>query len=245
MAKARIGTSGWSYAHWVGPFYPTDLAADRRLAHYARQLGSTEINNTFYQLPATATLAHWRAAVPAEFVFAAKASRYITHMKKLRDADDTVPSFLARLAALGPKLGPVLFQLPPRWHQNTERLATFLTTLERLQAGRRWVFELRDHSWLTDATLHLLERHNAACCIYELDGFVTQPAVTADFVYIRLHGPDGAYRGRYDDAALDGWARRIQDWLGRGLDVYCYFDNDEAGYAVHNALALHRRLRPQ
>ena len=245
MAKAHIGTSGWSYDHWVGPFYPEDLPTDQRLAHYAKQLATAEINNAFYQLPAAETLAHWRSAVGSDFVFAAKASRYITHMKKLKDPSDTVPPFLERMAALGPQLGPGLFQLPPRWHQNTERLAAFLETLERLAQGRRWVFELRDHSWLTQATRQLLTRHNAAFCIYELDGFVTEPRVTADFVYIRLHGPEGAYHGRYDDAALDTWARRIEDWLGDGLDVYCYFDNDEAGYAVQNALALQGRLASQ
>jgi uncharacterized protein YecE (DUF72 family) len=139
----------------------------------------------------------------------------------------------------------VLFQLPPRWHQNSERLAAFLDRLDRLDDTRRWVFELRDQSWLTDTTLEILKQHNAAFCIYELDGFITEPKVTADFVYIRLHGPDGAYQGRYDDNALDAWARRIRDWLGQSLDVYCYFDNDEAGYAVQNALALQGRLGPQ
>jgi uncharacterized protein YecE (DUF72 family) len=245
MASAHIGTSGWSYDHWVGPFYPEELPTDQRLAYYAQRLATTEINNAFYQLPSEETLQHWRSAVAEDFVFAAKASRYITHMKKLKDPDDTVPPFLERMAALGPQLGPVLFQLPPRWHQNTERLAAFLETLERLAQGGRWVFELRDHSWLTDTTRNLLTQHHAAFCIYELDGFVTEPAVTAGFVYLRLHGPDGAYQGRYDDAALDAWAERIRDWLDRDLDVYCYFDNDEAGYAVQNALALQGRLSGQ
>ncbi|NBC12429.1 MAG: DUF72 domain-containing protein [Gammaproteobacteria bacterium] len=245
MATAHIGTSGWSYDHWVGPFYPEDLPSDQRLAHYAERLATAEINNAFYQLPTAETLEHWRSAVPADFVFAAKASRYITHMKKLKDPGDTVPPFLERMAALGRQLGPMLFQLPPRWHQNTERLANFLETLGRLEPGRRWVFELRDHSWLTRATCELLTQHNAAFCIYELDGFVTEPTVTADFVYIRLHGPDAAYQGRYDGAALDAWAERIRDWLRRDLDVYCYFDNDEAAYAVQNALALEERLAAQ
>ncbi|WP_295878954.1 DUF72 domain-containing protein [uncultured Thiohalocapsa sp.] len=242
MTGHYIGTSGWSYDHWVGPFYPEHLPVDQRLAHYAGRLPSAEINNSFYQLPSEATLAHWRAAVPEGFVFSAKASRWIAHMKKLKDPADTLPPFLERMAALDPKLGPVLFQLPPRWHRNTRRLAAFLDTLDRLDRRRRWVFELRDHSWLTADTLALLRGHNAAFCIYELDGFATEHAVTADFVYIRLHGPDGPYRGRYDDAALDAWASRIRDWLGGDLDVYCYFDNDEAGHAVQNALALEGRL---
>jgi uncharacterized protein YecE (DUF72 family) len=245
MPAHYVGTSGWSYDHWVGPFYPEGLPSDQRLAHYAGRLATAEINNTFYQLPSQETLAHWREAVPEDFVFAAKASRYITHMKKLKDPADTVPTYLERMSTLGPKLGPVLFQLPPRWHQNSERLAAFLDRLDRLDDTRRWVFELRDQSWLTDTTLEILKQHNVAFCIYELDGFITEPKVTADFVYIRLHGPDGAYQGRYEDPALDAWARRIRDWLGQGLDVYCYFDNDEAGYAVQNALALQGRLGPQ
>jgi uncharacterized protein YecE (DUF72 family) len=239
MARHHIGTSGWSYDHWAGTFYPEDLPADRRLAHYAGRLRSTEINNSFYHLPSAQTLDHWRAAVPDGFVFAAKASRYITHMKKLKDPADTLPPFLERMRRLGDGLGPVLFQLPPRWHRNGERLAAFLDALD---ADHRWAFEFRDHDWLTDATLRLLEDHNAAFCIYELDGFTTEPAVTADFVYIRLHGPDGPYQGRYDDDALAHWAGRIRDWLAQGRDVYCYFDNDAAGHAAQNALALDARL---
>ena len=239
MAKHHIGTSGWSYDHWHGPFYPAELPPAERLAHYAGHLASVEIDNTFYQLPSEGTLVRWREAVPAGFVFATKASRYITHMKKLKDAADNVPRFVERLETLGDRLGPMLFQLPPRWHRNTERLERFLDTLDHCH---RWAFELRDRSWIEDNVLALLESRNAAFCIYELDGYLSPAQVTADFVYVRLHGPDGAYRGRYDDAALDHWAARIQAWTGRGLDVYCYFDNDEAGYAVLNAQALAERL---
>ena len=214
MAKHHIGTSGWSYDHWHGPFYPAELPPAERLAHYAGQLASVEIDNTFYQLPSEGTLVRWREAVPAGFVFATKASRYITHMKKLKDEADNVPQFV-------------------------ERLERFLDTLDHCH---RWAFELRDRSWIEDNVLALLESRNAAFCIYELDGYLSPAQVTADFVYVRLHGPDGAYRGRYDDAALDHWAARIRAWTERGLDVYCYFDNDEAGYAVLNAQALAERL---
>ncbi len=239
MARHHIGTSGWSYDHWHGPFYPAGLPPAERLAHYARRLASVEIDNAFYQLPSEDTLVRWREAVPAGFVFATKASRYITHMKKLMDPADNVPRFVERMETLGDKLGPILFQLPPRWHRNIERLERFLDALDH---RHRWAFELRDHSWIDDSVLALLESRNTAFCIYELDGYLSPAQVTADFVYVRLHGPDGAYRGSYDDAALDHWADRIRAWTERGLDVYCYFDNDDAGYAVLNALALAERL---
>jgi uncharacterized protein YecE (DUF72 family) len=239
MAAHHIGTSGWSYDHWQGPFYPDGLPSAQRLAHYAKHLASAEIDNSFYKLPSAETLAHWRDTVPDGFVFAAKASRYITHMKKLNDPEDNVPRFVERMETLGDRLGPILFQLPPRWHRNGGRLGQFLDALDD---RHRWVFEFRDHSWIDDKVLRLLERRNAAFCIYELDGYLSPRAVTADFVYIRLHGPDGPYQGDYDAAALDHWAGAITDWCGQGLDVYCYFDNDEAGHAVNNALALTDRL---
>lgn len=242
MANCRIGTSGWSYDHWTGPFYPSDLPPDDRLAYYARRLRSAEINNTFYHLPSEQTLAHWRDCVPADFRFAAKASRYITHMKKLKDPQDTVPNFMRRVEQLGDRLGPILFQLPPNWHRNTERLQSFL---EALDEGPRYAFELRDRSWIDDSVLGLLADAGAAFCIYELDGFLSPMEVTADFVYVRLHGPDGAYRGDYADAALDEWAERIVGWLGEDRDVFCYFDNDEAGYAARDALSLGKRLDEQ
>jgi uncharacterized protein YecE (DUF72 family) len=239
MATHHIGTSGWSYPHWQDAFYPQGLPPGQRLAHYAAHLGSAEINNSFYSLPSVKTLKHWRDSVPATFIFAAKASRYITHMKKLKDPVDPVTRFVERMDVLGDQLGPILFQLPPRWRCNHRRLATFLDALDDCH---RWAFELRDHRWIGEETLSLLRRHNAAFCIYELDGYQSPQAVTADFVYLRLHGPAGPYQGDYDAAALDHWAGAVSDWLAEGLDVYCYFDNDEKGYAAHNARALAERL---
>ena len=237
--RAYIGTSGWSYPHWKGPFYPVDLPDRQLLAYYCRHFHTVEINNSFYHLPSEAALDQWRRTTPADFVFAAKASRYITHMKKLREPEKSCETFLQRMSVLGRKLGPIVFQLPPRWHYNGERLATLLAFLPR---SRRYAFEFRDPDWINDEALALLQQHNAAFCIYELAGFRSPLHVTADFVYIRLHGPGGAYQGKYDGRTLAAWARRIQDWLKAGLDVYCYFDNDEAGYAVENARDLRARL---
>jgi uncharacterized protein YecE (DUF72 family) len=237
----HIGTSGWSYDAWRGAFYPDGLAAADRLPWYAGRFASVEIDSTFYRQPDADTVAHWRDTVPEGFIFSVKASRYITHMKKLKDPDVTLPPFLDRIAGLGDRLGPVLFQLPPHWAFDPDRLAGFLA---RLGPGRRCAFEFRDPSWFDARSLALLGRHGAALCIYDLAGWQSPVEVTADFVYLRLHGPDGPYQGSYDDRALAGWAGRIERWAGDGRAVYCYFDNDQCGYAAANAQRLRRMLAP-
>ncbi len=234
-----IGTSGWHYRHWVGPFYPDDMRPAEFLPHYARFFATTEINSTFYRLPTTPTLASWRDATPPGFVFACKASRYITHMKKLRDPEPSAKRFFQTIEALGDKLGPILFQLPPRWRADADRLAAFLAALP---SGGRYVFELRDESWSTPAIYKLLERRNVALCIYELDRRRSPIEITADFIYLRLHGPGGPYQGSYDDRALADWAARLLTWRKAGLDVYAYFDNDEKAHAVGDARRLCARV---
>ncbi|HUC18261.1 MAG TPA: DUF72 domain-containing protein [Acetobacteraceae bacterium] len=233
-----VGTSGWHYRHWVGPFYPAGTDSNRLLAFYAQEFRSVEINNSFYRLPDRETLIAWREATPDGFVFACKASRIITHMKKPKDTEEPTRRFLDAAGALGDKLGPILFQLPPHWHANAERLAQFLALLPQ---GFRVAFEFRDESWFAAPIFRLLERHGAACCAYDLDGRRSPVQMTADFAYVRLHAPDGPYRGCYDGRALGGWARRLRAWQRSGLDAYCYFDNDEAGYAATNALVLSKQ----
>ena len=233
--RIRIGTSGWSYDHWVGPFYPQDLAGDKRLAYYAEHFASVEINNSFYNLPSEKTLRAWRETVGREFVFSVKASRYITHMKKLKDPEQSVTTFLERIDALEDRLGPILFQLPPHWGFNPERLKGFL---DALPDRFRYSFELRDHSWHNEEAYALLASHDAAFCIYDLDGFLSPKQVTTDFAYVRLHGPDGKYQGDYDASTLSGWAGAFSTWARQGTDVYCYFDNDDSGYAALNAARL-------
>jgi len=234
-ARIHIGTSGWHYKHWKGPFYPEDLPDERMLEHYAGFFDTAEINSTFYHLPEEGTIAQWRDAVPDKFIFTVKASRYITHMKKLKDPQQTLPRFLSRAQVLGDKLGPILFQLPPRWQVNLDRLEAFLGTLP---SGLRYAFEFRDPSWLNERSEEVLAKAGAAFCIYDLDGRQSPLSVTADFVYVRLHGPQGAYQGSYDDATLKDWGRTFLSWVREGKEVYCYFDNDEKGYAVLNALDL-------
>jgi len=230
-----IGTSGWHYPHWVGPFYPPGLRAAQFLEYYAARFRSVEINNSFYQLPSVADLRRWKSAVPEGFLFAVKASRYITHMKKLKDPAVTCQKFFDRVAALEEALGPVLFQLPPRWRVDTERLAAFL---EGLPGGLRYAFEFRDPSWFNAEVEALLQQHGAAVCIFDLAGYLSPRLVTAGFVYVRLHGPAGRYQGTYSSQTLAGWARQIEAWRRSGRDVYCYFDNDEAGYAIRDARRL-------
>lgn len=240
MATARIGTSGWNYRHWLGPFYPPGTRARDMLSHYAQRFETVEVNGTFYRLPSPETLAGWRDHVPEGFAFACKASRYITHMKKLNVDETATAPFLEAVGTLGPRLGPVLFQLPPRWRANPDRLDGFLALLP---GGHRYVFEFRDETWFSDEIYDVLRRHGTAFCIYDLEGRTAPDVETGPFDYVRLHGPgEEAYRSAYDDAALDGWAAWIADRLGRGRDVYCYFDNDEAGHAPNDALRLRERL---
>ena len=235
----HIGTSGWHYDHWKGPFYPEDLSNVGFLEHYAGCFGTAEINNSFYRLPEEKTLAGWREVVPEDFVFSVKASRYLTHMKKLKDPREPLKNLLGRVSTLEDRLGPILFQLPPRWKMNAERLEGFL---EVLPEGHRYAFEFRDESWFDDTVYGLLKEYGAAFCVYDLDGRASPKEVTADFVYVRLHGPEGPYRGRYGAESLSGWAGAFSRWVDEGKEVYCYFDNDEAGYAPQDALRLQQMM---
>jgi uncharacterized protein YecE (DUF72 family) len=205
------------------------------LAYYAERFDCAEINNSFYNLPDKRTFREWVETVPSSFIFSVKASRYITHMKKLKDPGGPVKKFFNNVDTLGHHLGPVLFQLPPRWKFNAGRLNEFLGSLPE---GKRYTFEFRDHSWHNRETYDMLEQSGSAFCIYHLDGFLSPKEVTADFVYIRLHGPEGSYEGRYGPSELSGWAGAINAWLSGGLDVYCFFDNDQNAYAPQDALRL-------
>jgi uncharacterized protein YecE (DUF72 family) len=211
------------------------------LTHYGQFFGTAEINSSFYRLPASTTLETWRDTTPPDFVFAAKASRYITHMRKLNDPKASTVRFLARMRSLGKKLGPILFQLPPHWTFNESRLAAFLDALsDRL----RYAFEFRDRSWLNDRAFELLAAHDAALCIYDLEGFLSPQELTSNFAYVRLHGPSSAYRGSYDERTLRSWADKFAAWSAEGRSVYCYFDNDEAAHAVGDALRLQAMIKP-
>ena len=204
---------------------------------YARHFDTVELNNTFYKLPTEPALLAWRSETPKNFRFALKGSRFLTHMKKLTDTGLGIDRFFERAKLLGNKLGPIVFQLPPNFGVNRERLENFLKALPR---RHRYAFEFRDPSWNDPAIFALLRRHRAAYCIFDLAGFQSPLEITADFTYIRLHGPGGKYQGRYSDAAVRIWAKRLRDWNLR--TSYVYFDNDQCGYAVGNALRLKQLL---
>jgi uncharacterized protein YecE (DUF72 family) len=235
----HVGTSGWHYKHWVGPFYPPKTGVGCYLDFYKGRFSAAEINGSFYRMPSLATLAAWREAVPADFRFAAKASRFITHAKKLALPISLYERFFDGIGTLAPKLGPILFQLPPRWRFNADRLATFLDALPR---HYRYAFEFREPSWLNEEAYALLRQHGAALCLYHIAGFESPAVVTTDFVYIRLHGPGGKYQGSYDDAALRRWTKSIRAWSREGRSVWCFFDNDDSGHAAKDALRLTRML---
>ncbi len=239
MAEIWIGTSGWHYKHWVGNFYPARLPASRMLAHYIATFDTVELNNSFYKLPAENSLSDWRNSTPPNFCFAVKGSRFLTHMKKLKNAEEGLNRFLDAVEVLEPKLGPILFQLPPNWEVDADRLAGFLAIFPR---GRRCAFEFRNPTWDTEQIYDLLAKHNAGYCIFDLAGYGSPCKVTADFAYVRLHGPGGKYQGSYSDAQLGKWARQISAW-SKTLDaIYVYFDNDDSGYAPQDALRLKHLL---
>jgi uncharacterized protein YecE (DUF72 family) len=235
----RIGTSGWIYRHWVGDFYPRSVRAKDRFAHYASQFDTVEINGSFYRLPSEAAVAAWAAQAPPGFLYAWKASRFITHNKKLKDVADSLRLVFGRMAPLGPSFGPVLFQLPPQLRLNLERLADFLTLLPK---DRRCAVEFRHPSWYVDPVYDLLRRHDVAFCISDHEDAPSPWEATASFAYVRGHGPGGRYVGRYSARELEGWAERIGQWRAEGRDVFVYFDNDMGGAAPLDAAAFRRIL---
>ncbi len=238
-AAVHIGTSGWHYQHWRGAFYPQKLPASKMLEHYTGFFDTVELNNTFYRLPPETGVATWRDSTPKGFCFAAKGSRYLTHMKKLKDPQPGIDKFFSRAGLLGSKLGPVVFQLPPWWEANPARLEEFLEALPR---RRRYAFEFRNPTWHTPEIQRILRRRNAAFCIFEIAGFHSDFTLTANHTYVRLHGPGGAYQGSYPDETLEDWAARIRAWTRDLRAIYVYFDNDQGAFAVENALALKRKL---
>lgn len=210
------------------------------LGFYCKHFDSLELNNTFYRLPTESAFDDWRKTTPPNFVFAVKASRFLTHNKKLKDPENALRNLLPRAAHLGPKLGPILFQLPPKWKVNAARLENLLEILPR---NHRYAFEFRELTWVRPEIDKLLARFNAAFCIYELAGYRSPLTVTADFAYVRLHGPGAAkYQGSYGDRCLARWNKAITKWAKRLAAIYVYFDNDQAGYAVHNALILKKMV---
>lgn len=240
MARILIGTSGWTYPSWRGTFYPEDLPSRRYLEFYARQFLTAEVNYSFYHLPRPETYAKWAGQVPDEFLFSVKASRLITHTKRLKEVEEPWKTFVSNARALGAKLGPILLQFPPSFRRERARLAAFLKTAE--PSGMKLVFEFRHETWFTEEIYRLLRRYNAALCIADSPDYPRRDVVTADFVYFRFHGRTELFASRYSQAELQEEAKIVRQYQRDGLNVFVYFNNDALGHAVENARTLIRLL---
>jgi uncharacterized protein YecE (DUF72 family) len=238
-AQARVGCSGWQYKHWKGDFYPPGLPVSGWFEHYARTFDTVEINNTFYRLPDATTFDAWRDQAPANFLYAVKASRFLTHMKKLKDPEDPLARFFDNASHLGRRIGPVLYQLPPRWPLNLERFEHFLRALPRKY---RHAVEFREPSWYDDRVYALMRRHKVALCLHDMHGSASDRLVVGPFIYVRFHFGTQKYGGRYEDRRLDEWAEWLAARTLDGLDVFAYFNNDVGGHAPRDAIRLRDRL---
>jgi uncharacterized protein YecE (DUF72 family) len=236
MRRLWIGTSGWSYRGWKGSFYPAGVPARDWLRFYAQQFATVEINGSFYRTPSLEAVKNWRTQTPEYFRFAWKASKFITHWKRLSsNCRNSLELMETRLTALEPKVGPVLFQLPPQFKVNFERLASFVKLLRR---KRQYSFEFRDPSWYEPCVLDLLRDHNVALCVSDHHDAPAPWEVTAAHVYVRGHGPTGRYKDRYATKTLDVWAKTFSVWRQKRITIYCYFDNDQKTAAPKDAKQL-------
>jgi uncharacterized protein YecE (DUF72 family) len=228
----RIGCSGWQYKHWKGNFYPPELQPRGWLEHYARHFDTVEVNNSFYRLPGEGVFETWRSRTPPHFLFAVKASRFLTHMKKLKDPEEPITRLFSRAFELKGKLGPVLYQLPKQMPKNVERLAAFL---DLLPPRVKHALEFREPSWYDEDVMQLLRRHNVALCLHDMAGSVAPRLLTARFTYVRFHGAAQRYDGAYPQNALEDWA----EWLSaNGHPAFVYFNNDIGGHAPRDAARL-------
>lgn len=232
--RLYIGTSGWNYDHWREIFYPKELPSSEWLRFYSQRFDTVEINYSFYRLPKYSLFEKWRGEVPKSFTFAVKASRFLTHRKKLKDAEEPIKLVVSNARGLGGKLGPILYQLPPHWHVDTSRLREFLSLLP---SDVRHVMEFRDPTWLTDEVFDLLRKHSVGYCIMSAPDLPRLMKITAPFAYIRMHNGGYETEGNYEEPQLQWWAELVKSFL-EDVDVYVYFNNDYKGFAVRNAQRL-------
>jgi uncharacterized protein YecE (DUF72 family) len=236
-SQIRIGTSGWNYPHWKEIFYPTDCPKSKWLEYYTRHFDTVELNATFYRQPKVKTFENWYLRAPENFLWAVKANRYITHIRRLKEPQESLGRFYEGISVLKEKLGPILFQLPPSLSYDEDVFQQFCKYLD---PAHRYTLEVRNPAWIDDRLFAILEEHNMAFCIADTaDRFPYQEAVTTDFVYIRLHGSQKLYASEYSEEELKNWAKKIKKW---GKETYVYFDNDFSGYAVKNAKRLRELL---
>ena len=232
-----VGTSGWQYRHWKLTFYPKEVRQREWLRYFAQRFETVELNNSFYHLPEASSFERWREETPDGFVVAVKMSRYLTHLKRLKDPEEPVALFMERASHLGPKLGPVLVQLPPRMKADPERLEA---ALDAFPQGLRVAVEFRDDSWFDDATRRVLEERGAALCLADSPRRATPAWRTADWGFVRFHEGVGTPQPCYEQSALTGWAKRIAGLWSPDEDVYCYFNNDGRACALRDAIVFAR-----
>lgn len=237
--SVRVGCSGWQYSHWKENFYPPTAPQKKWLETYAERFDTVEVNNSFYRLPSEKTFSEWRDRVPDHFLYAVKASRYLTHVRRLKEPADPLHLFWSRARLLGPKRGPVLYQLPPHWKRNERRFFDFLEALpdDPLQA-----VEFRDPSWYTDEIFRAMETKGVAMCIHDHYESATPRETIGPFVYTRFHGADGHYEGAYSDRMLRDWAGWFAEEARSGKAIYAYFNNDTGAHAPRNARTLREFL---
>ena len=239
MVDYCIGTSGWHYDDWRGRFYPEKLPKAKWLDYYSGKFSTVELNNTFYRLPNESVFNNWYDTTPLNFVFSVKASRFITHIKRLKECDEAVVKFMSRATLLKEKLGTVLFQLPPGLHRNDGILAEFL---QNLPGGIRYVIEFRHESWFEEEIFDLLRQYKIGFCVFDMPKLICPLKATAEFAYIRFHGRDNLYSGCYTNGELSDWAGKITELSTDLESVYIYFNNDIGGHAVRNAITIREYL---
>lgn len=236
----RIGCSGWIYPHWRGLFYPEKLPVKRWFAFYAETFDTVEINNSFYRLPKTETFDAWREQAPPGFRYAVKANRFLTQAKKLKDCAEPLARMVPPFRHLGETLGPVLYQLPPRFKLNLERLESFLEIAPKDVVN---VFEFREPSWYTDEVFAVLDRHGASFCAHDMPGSISPRLAVGRVAYLRFHGGLSKYYGRYSDERLLEWADWIAEQARLGRPVWAYFNNDPEAHAIADAQTLRAMVR--
>lgn len=236
MADLRIGCSGFLYDHWRKNFYPEDLSKNYWLEYYSKHFSTVELNVTFYKLPDRETFSKWYLSTPEGFVFSLKGSRFITHIKKIKDCAEPVEAFFSRALLLKEKLGVILWQFPPSLTLDLERLKDFLELLEPYEMKN--TFEFRNKTWINKKVVDLLKKKNVAFCMADWPDFLDKLPLTANFVYIRRHGQEGSYATEYSKELLNKDAKRIKVYLRQKKDVFIYFNNDAFGYAPKNVSEL-------
>lgn len=237
--KIYIGTSGWTYRHWIGVFYPEDISSTSFLNFYTQYFDTVELNASFYHLPSRKTFENWRKKIPSSFIFAVKASRYITHLKKLIEAQEPWEKFIKAALGLKEKLGPILFQLPPSLKVDIKKLEKFL---KMLPAKYEYALEARHKSWFCEKVYKILKKYKISLVWADSPRFPLECELTSSFIYLRFHGGKILYGSNYSDKELKSWAQKLKPFIRKGIKIYAYFNNDAHGYAVKNALAFKKFL---